>query len=135
MAASTRNGLMAEMNVTPFVDVMLVLLVIFMVTVPMMTEGMDVDLPRSESLETMSLDEGAVLTLRADGSLYLDAQPLSEDALPEVLAARGPDAPLFLKADREVPHGRVVEIMGLVRAAGIHRFGVVAESTPAQERK
>lgn len=135
MAASTSSGLMAEMNVTPFVDVMLVLLVIFMVTAPMMTEGMDVNLPRSESLETMSLDEGAVLTLRTDGSLYLDTQPLSEDALPGVLAARGVEAPLFLKADREVPHGRVVEIMGLVRSAGIHRFGVVAESSPAQERK
>ncbi|MEA5088604.1 ExbD/TolR family protein [Solidesulfovibrio sp.] len=134
MGASPGNGLMAEMNVTPFVDVMLVLLVIFMVTVPMMTEGMDVDLPQSGSLETLSLDEGAVLTLRADGSLYLDTQQVPEEVLPEALAKRGAGVPLFLKADREVPHGRVVEIMGLVRAAGIQRFGVVAESSTAQGR-
>lgn len=132
MAVSTQKGLMAEMNVTPFVDVMLVLLVIFMVTMPMMTEGMDVDLPRSNTLETLSLDEGAVLTLRADGSLFLDTRQVSEEALAEALSQRGSEAPLFLKADHEVLHGRVVEIMGLVRAAGIRRFGVVAQS-PTEE--
>lgn len=123
-----KGGLMAEINVTPFVDVMLVLLIIFMVTAPMMTEGMDIDLPKARATETLTLDDGVLLTLARDGSMRLDELPLERADLPAALAQLAAGRHLFFKADRDVPYGQVVEILGAVRAAGVEKFGVVAES-------
>jgi biopolymer transport protein TolR len=122
-----KGGLMADINVTPFVDVMLVLLIIFMVTAPMMTEGMDIDLPKARTTETLSMDDGVLLTLRRDGSMRLDELPLERQDLPTALA-RLAGRHLFFKADRDVPYGVVVDILGAVRAAGVEKFGVVAEN-------
>ncbi|MCM0756934.1 ExbD/TolR family protein [Desulfovibrio aminophilus] len=127
MGASAKNGFMAEINVTPFVDVMLVLLVIFMVTAPMMTEGVDVNLPQAKAVETLSLDEGLLLTMKADGSLFLDELRLEPGELAPALKRLAPGNHLYFRADREVPYGRVVEVLGEIKAAGIEKFGVVAE--------
>jgi len=123
---------MAEINVTPFVDVMLVLLIIFMVTAPMMTEGMDVDLPKAKTTETLSMDDGVLLILRRDGTMRLDELAIEAADLPAALARLAPGRHLFFKADRDVPYGSVVEILGAVRAAGIEKFGVVAESAEGE---
>ncbi|MEG6504618.1 ExbD/TolR family protein [Nitratidesulfovibrio sp. 1201_IL3209] len=136
------GGFVAEINVTPFVDVMLVLLIIFMVTAPMMTEGVDVELPRTKMVETLPDDDaGVLLTVRADGSLYLDERRTDMAGLERWLAGlaasegaggTGGSAEMggprvFLRADRDVPYGTVVEVIGLVRAAGVEKLGMVSE--------
>lgn len=127
-SSSGKGGLLADINVTPFVDVMLVLLIIFMVTAPMMTEGMDIDLPKARATETLTLDDGVLLTLRRDGAMHLDDLPLERADLPTALARLAPGRHLFFKADSDVSYGAVVDILGVVRAAGIEKFGVVAEN-------
>jgi len=84
-----KGGLMAEINVTPFVDVMLVLLIIFMVTAPMMTEGMDIDLPKARATETLTLDDGVLLTLARDGSMRLDELPGVDERIVAALSGAG----------------------------------------------
>ena len=121
---------MAEINVTPFVDVMLVLLIIFMVTAPMMTEGLDVDLPQTEAVTALPTDsDHVVLTIRKDGQIFLNEFVTSMDTLAQQLqtVVKEPDRRLFLQADKEVPYGMVVAIMGRIRAAGIEQMGIVAE--------
>lgn len=106
-APSSDDDFVAEINVTPFVDVMLVLLVIFMITAPMMTEGVNVELPKVETAETLATeDDHAVLTIRADGALYIDELPTDLASLPEVLAAsvRTPGKQLFVQADEAVSY-------------------------------
>jgi len=131
MGASVGNkGFVAEINVTPFVDVMLVLLIIFMVTAPMMTEGLDVDLPKTEAVETLPTDQNnVVLTVRKDGAIFLNEFATTMDTLAQQLKAtvKDPDKRLFLQADKDVPYGTVVGIMGRVKAAGIEQMGIVAE--------
>lgn len=132
MGASTGSGggFVAEINVTPFVDVMLVLLIIFMVTAPMMTEGLDVALPQTKTVQVLPEDDGSVvLTVRADGALFVDDHRTDMDGLERLLAARAAERPtaVFLRADRDVPYGTVVEAIGRVRAAGIEKVGMVSE--------
>ncbi|WP_353116103.1 ExbD/TolR family protein [Nitratidesulfovibrio sp.] len=132
MGASTGSGggFVAEINVTPFVDVMLVLLIIFMVTAPMMTEGLDVALPQTKTVQVLPEDDGSVvLTVRADGTLFVDDHRTDMDGLERLLAARAAERPtaVFLRADRDVPYGTVVEAIGRVRAAGIEKVGMVSE--------
>ena len=131
MAVKTnQNGLLSEINVTPFVDVMLVLLIIFMVTAPMMTQGLEVDLPQTKTVEALPTDaDHMVLSIAPDGSLFLDEYPVAMEDLQaqterNVVAA---NKQLFLKADKTVPYGVVVQVMGEVKAAGVDRLGVVAE--------
>lgn len=125
-----RGGFMSEINVTPFVDVMLVLLIIFMVTAPMMTEGLDVDLPRTKTVEALPVDaDHLVVGVDPTGAIFLDEQSVSLEDLTDRLrnwTALGSKA-VFLRADRGVPYGRIVDIMGRIREAGIDHFGVVAE--------
>ncbi len=129
-----RKGFVSEINVTPFVDVMMVLLIIFMVTAPMMDSGLDVDLPQARHVDNLPTDsEHLVLTVRNDGSMYLDTYQVQIDELEERLAAlvRDQNRTLFLQADKNVPYGLVVDVMGRVKAAGIEKLGVVA--MPAAE--
>ena len=130
MGASVGNkGLVSEINVTPFVDVMLVLLIIFMVTAPMMDQGLDVDLPQTRQVDTLPTDsEHLVLTVNRDGSLFLDQYevPLDELETRLELLVRDRGRALFLRADQSVPYGVVVDVMGRVKAAGIERLGVIA---------
>lgn len=130
-AGSYKQGsYVAEINVTPFVDVMLVLLIIFMVTAPMMSEGLDVDLPQTRHVEVLPTEnENMVMTVKKDGNIYLDTYQVTPQELPEKLRllVKEKNKSLFLQADAEVPYGVVVDIMGGIKAAGIEKLGVVAQ--------
>ncbi len=116
---------LSEINVTPFVDVMLVLLVIFMVTAPLLQQGMDVNLPKTSGKE-MTPSERIVVTIKKDGSIYVDKSAVNMDGLKSMLSGKsGKD--VFLKADRDVPYGLVVEVMGELKEIGIERLGMVTE--------
>ena len=131
-----RRNLVSEINVTPFVDVMLVLLIIFMVTAPMMTQGVDVDLPETQSVESLPTDnENMILSLQADGTIYLDEYkvPIDELEAKVALLVKEQKKQLFLKADKNVPYGTVMAIMGRIKAAGIERLGMVAETIEDSE--
>jgi biopolymer transport protein TolR len=121
---------MSEINVTPLVDVMLVLLVIFILTAPLMTSAIRLDLPQSEGGEPGAVPQAVVLVVDAQGQWFLNDQPIAENALREQLAKaarRNPLTELELRADASVPYGRVVEAMGLAQKAGLTRIGFVAE--------
>ena len=131
-----RRNLVSEINVTPFVDVMLVLLIIFMVTAPMMTQGVDVELPETESVESLPTDnENMILSLQADGTIYLDEYkvPIEELETKVAVLVKEQKRQLFLKADKNVPYGTVMAIMGRIKAAGIERLGMVAETIEDSE--
>ncbi len=120
--------LIAEINVTPFVDVMLVLLIIFMVTAPLLTQGLEVDLPQTSTVESLPQeDDHLVLTIRKDGSIFLDEYAISLPDLRTKLPGIVKDRQLYLRADKKVPYGIVVRVMSVVKAAGIKKLGVVAE--------
>ncbi|MCB4820377.1 biopolymer transporter ExbD [Roseicella aerolata] len=127
----------ADINVTPLVDVMLVLLVIFMVTAPMLTAGVTVDLPRTAAprLAPPEPPEPPLeLGLTRDGKLFLFKEELAEPELEPRLAAlhaETPDRALHLRADRGIEYGEVLRVMGLVHRAGIHRVALVSQPEPA----
>lgn len=125
-----KTGLVSEINVTPFVDVMLVLLIIFMVATPMMTEGLEVDLPQTKQVETLPTDvEHIILTVRRDGRIYLEEYAIENVADLEgylVKLVKDKNKTLFMQADKEVPYGVVVEVMGQIKAAGIDNLGIIA---------
>ncbi len=124
------QGFIAQINVTPFVDVMLVLLIIFMITAPLMTQGVEVDLPQTKTVQTLPEDEDTlVLSIRKDKSLHLDEYQLEKSELGSFLekTMKNPNQMLYLRADREVPYGFVVQVMSEIKSAGIQRLGVVAE--------
>jgi len=124
------KGMMAEINVTPFVDVMLVLLIIFMVTAPMMTMGMQVELPRTDAPALPTSEEQLVLSITIDGTYYINehAFPL-EELGPKIaaIAKANPDQELFLKADGQVPYEKVAQLMALCTNAGIAKLGMVTQ--------
>lgn len=126
-----KSGLVSEINVTPFVDVMLVLLIIFMVATPMMTQGLEVDLPQTKQVEVMPTEsDHMILTVRRDGRIYLDEyaiEDMSELGGYLQRLVKDKNRTLFMRADREVPYGVVVEVMGQIKAAGIENLGVIAE--------
>jgi biopolymer transport protein TolR len=130
MAIKTGGGFLNEINVTPFVDVMLVLLIIFMVTAPLMTQGVEVDLPVTKTVKNLPQDsEHLVLTVKKDGTLFLDEYAVEPDKLTDHLKqlVSKQKKQLFLRADKEAAYGQVVRVMGDVKAAGIDRLGIVAE--------
>jgi len=122
---------MADINVTPFVDVMLVLLIIFMVTAPMMEQGLDVDLPNTNTENIRVKDVPLVITVMRDGTIHLaESAPFGLDELEAKLDAilKG-DASreVFLRADEKVPYGIVARVMAKARAAGVEKLGMVTE--------
>jgi len=124
---------LSEINVTPFVDVMLVLLVIFLVTAPMLFRGIDVRVPRTET-RTVQPEERLVLTVTKDGSVFVGEQPITPARLERVLVSlrqRNPKAAVFLRADERAAYGSVVRVMDIVKKAGIDRLGMVTEPLPA----
>ncbi len=131
-----KNGLLAEINVTPFVDVMLVLLIIFMVTAPLLTQGLEVDLPQTRTVEALPTDsDHLVLTIKKDGSMFLDEYPVTLDSMAAQLQrlVKEQNKSLFLQADSAVAYGVVVRAMGEIKGAGIDKLGVVAESPDLDE--
>ncbi len=128
------NGFVADINVTPFVDVMLVVLIIFMVATPMMSEGLEVDLPQTKHVDVLPTEhENLTLTVRRDGTLYLDEYTVSLEELGSKLVTlvKEQNKGLFLQADKEVPYGVVVDVMAHIKAAGIEKLGVIAMRTEA----
>lgn len=136
MAARDDDDFVSEINVTPLVDVMLVLLIIFMITAPMMVEGLDVELPQTQVSELLPAeDDHMILTVKADGSLWLDEFETSLADLPALLESRvrASGKRLFLRADRNVSYGLVMDVMGRVKGAGIADLGMVTTSVPAED--
>jgi biopolymer transport protein TolR len=130
IGAYKQGGYVAEINVTPFVDVMLVLLIIFMVTAPMMSEGLEVDLPTTRHVEALPTEsENMVMTVKRDGAIYLDQYQIPREELQEKLRllVKEKNKALFLQADKEVPYGVVVDVMAGIKEAGIEKMGVVAQ--------
>jgi biopolymer transport protein TolR len=127
---------MAEINVTPLVDVMLVLLIIFMVTAPMMQTGIDVNLPRVKAKSVDVTEEKLVLTINDAKEIFLNKTKMSlmdvGTKLEYIFASRI-DREVFLRADRNVPYGFVVEVMAEVRKAGVDKLGMITE--PPEEKR
>jgi biopolymer transport protein TolR len=121
---------LSEINVTPFVDVMLVLLIIFMVTAPMMQQGLEVDLPETTTQPMHLKDNSLVLTVKKDGSVSIANAVVPPDELGEKLKAilEGRESEdIFLRADKEAPYGAVVKVMAAAREGGAKTLGVVTE--------
>jgi biopolymer transport protein TolR len=127
-----RRSPMAEINVTPMVDVMLVLLIIFMVTAPLLVAGVPVDLPDSKAGVLDQEAKPVQISLEADGGLHVDDQPVAPADLGPRLAAiaaasREPGGPrIFLRADRALDYGRVMAVMGEINAAGLRKVALVS---------
>ena len=125
--------LQSQINVTPFVDVMLVLLVIFMITAPMMQQGMQVNLPKAETKAMSAQEESVVVSVDRGGKVFINTTEVAAGDLRTKLAAlvaNRAKKEVFLKADRDVPYGDVVRTMAEIKGAGIERLGMVTE--PAQ---
>ena len=134
MIETRHRRFMAEINVIPLVDVVLVLLVIFMVTAPMLYRGIDINLPKSAT-NTIKPETRAVLSIERDQRLYLDKDPISVVQLERKLRAlkdQSSEVSIFLRADREVPYGTVVQVMDSIKKAGIEKVGMVTEPTGAE---
>ena len=134
MAFTERNNdTMSQINVTPLVDVMLVLLVIFMVTAPILQQGISVNLPKVRAGALGGEDVQLVVAVTAHGKVYLNDTGMTPAELPAKLQAilrERPDRQVFLRADADVPYGEVIRIMGSIREAGVQRLGMVTERPP-----
>ena len=125
---SSRRGLMAEINVTPLVDVMLVLLIIFMVTAPMMTQGLEVDLPETTSKALRQEEQPLVIVVNEEGEISLNNTKVNSNLLFEQLRAMPPEEkkrPIYLRADRQVAYGKVVVLMADIKRAGFEKLGMI----------
>jgi biopolymer transport protein TolR len=128
------RGMMAEINVTPFVDVMLVLLIIFMVTAPLMTTGMNVELPRADAPPLPAADKQMVLSITADADYFINEHNFKFEELAPKLRAiikANPEQEIFLKADGSVPYEKVAQLVALCTQVGVPRMGLVTQ--PAGE--
>jgi len=133
-ANNGRRGLVAEINVTPLVDVMLVLLIIFMVTAPMMTQGVDVDLPETTAKPLPQKEKPLVITLDRKGNITMDKTAYSNQLLRSrlaELARTDKERPVFLSADQSVPYGQVIKVMADVKEAGFDKLGMITK--PAED--
>jgi biopolymer transport protein TolR len=125
---------MSEINVTPFVDVMLVLLIIFMVTAPMMMQGVDVNLPRTTTQPIATEEERLIISITAKREIFLNEYKITMESLQskmQTIYQNRPDKSVFLRADQGLPYGFVMKVMAAVRQSGIKRIGMVTE--PLQE--
>ncbi|WP_426148506.1 ExbD/TolR family protein [Polaromonas sp. DSR2-3-2] len=124
---------MSDINVTPLVDVMLVLVVIFIITAPLLASAIRLDLPRTDAAKALSTPRFVTLVVDKTGQAFLDDQPQPLDELARQLAQTArqhPDTEVQLRADEAVPYGKVVEVMGVAQKAGLSRIGFVAEPSP-----
>jgi biopolymer transport protein TolR len=128
---------MSEINVTPLVDVMLVLLIVFMVTAPLLTVGVPVDLPQTQAAPINEPKEPLVISINSEGKVYLQETAVEVDQLIPRLQAitnNNPTASIYVRGDRAVNYGRVLEVMGLVNSAGFSKVALVSEQAPDQKR-
>lgn len=133
-----RKNLVAEINVTPLVDVMLVLLIIFMVTAPMMTQGLDVDLPETTTKSLRQEENPIVVTIDKDGKISLDKFTVTQKVLLQELGKYGKDVkdkPIYLKADKAVPYGIVVSVMADIKKAGFDKLGMITQPSLETDKK
>ena len=125
-----RHRPMGEINVTPFVDVMLVLLIVFMVTAPLLTVGVEVDLPKTKAGQINADAAPLVVSIKADGSLHLQDTEVPADALVprlQAISEANPQVRIFVRGDRAVAYGDVLGVMGRIQAAGFERVALVAQ--------
>ncbi len=128
------NAPISDINVTPLVDVMLVLVVIFIITAPLMASSLKLDLPKTDAARPGDAPRSVTLVVDRSGQPFVDAQPVTLAQLATRLgqaAARDPDTEVQLRADAAVPYGRMVELMGVAQKAGLNRIGFVAEPVSA----
>ncbi|HLF56714.1 MAG TPA: protein TolR [Thermoanaerobaculia bacterium] len=132
------EDVLSDINITPLVDVMLVLLIIFMITAPMLHQGIEVALPKADAPNLPTkVDDPLILSINREGLVYVKEQPVHPTRLVQVLTPmlRGrEDQTVFLKGDRDVPYGRVIEVLDLLHKGGIERVGMVT-NRPDEPRK
>jgi biopolymer transport protein TolR len=131
------GGTIAAINVTPLVDVMLVLLVIFMVTAPILQQGVSVSLPKVKAAALPGEEVQLVVTVTQDGAVYLNDQRISAEELGPKLTAIlkvQPDKQVFLRADQNVRYGEVMRVIAAIKGAGVERLGMVTEPVPEPRR-
>ena len=129
---SNKSSPMSDINMTPLIDVMLVLLVIFMITAPLMTSSLKLELPRAEGAQPNDAPQFISVALDPQGKLFFGDEPLETAAFATrvaEVARKNPRTEVQLRADKGVPYGRVAEIIGMVQKAGLTRIGFVTEST------
>ncbi len=138
LSNGNNHNLMSEINVTPFVDVMLVLLIIFMVTAPMMIQGVNVSLPEAEAKALPVQEENLIITIDKNGAIHINDYQVEFDFLQEklskILAGRK-DREVFLKADKNIAYGLVVRVMSEIKNAGVEKIGMVTAPADAGQNK
>jgi biopolymer transport protein TolR len=125
---------LAEINVTPRVDVMLVLLIIFMVTAPLMTSGVSVDLPKTSAQPLNSDSEPLTVTIKADGAIFLQDQAVEIGDLVaklQAIAKNNPERRIFVRGDKDLAYGRIMEVMGTITQGGFTKVALLAEQVVA----
>jgi biopolymer transport protein ExbD/biopolymer transport protein TolR len=128
---TSRPGPMSDINMTPLIDVMLVLLVIFIITAPLMTSSLKLDLPKADAATPSSAPAFIALAIDPSGKLYFGDEALSREALAQRItsaAKANPQLEVQLRADQKVPYGQVAELIALVQKAGLNRIGFVTEA-------
>ncbi len=142
--ASRRYRPLSEINVTPFVDVMLVLLIVFMVTAPLLTVGVPVDLPKTQAQSIADPDEPLVISVNAEGQIFLqDSEVELGQLVPRLhaITESKPDTRIFVRGDKAIDYGRIMQVMGTVNVAGFKRVALIAElpkggeAVPAEAEK
>lgn len=126
---------MSDINMTPLIDVMLVLVVIFIITAPLLASSIKLDLPKTDAAKAGDVPKSVTVVMDAAGQVYLKDQPLTLDNLVQQLtqsAQANPQTEVLLRADKSVPYGRIVEVMGAAQKAGLNRIGFVADALTAK---
>ena len=133
-----RRRPMSEINVTPMVDVMLVLLIVFMVAAPLLTVGVTVDLPKTKAAAIPGEDEPLAVSIDAEGLIFIKDTELEQAVLvPRLMAITGnnPDVRIFVRGDKHIDYGRVMQVMGTINAAGFRKVALITERLPAALNK
>ncbi|MGE0742467.1 MAG: ExbD/TolR family protein [Hyphomonadaceae bacterium] len=134
---SARRGRLSEINVTPFVDVMLVLLIVFMVTAPLLTVSVPIELPRTDAKQSQTETDPLSVTVARDGTIYLQETVVGRDELVEkmrAISSEGYDRRVFIRGDTNVPYGNVLDVMALLSSAGFRNLDLVSDTRDGPRR-